>query len=294
LRILEYKVTDKMKGKQIKNILKYELGVSGSLLTKLKKYPEGIMVNDRPVYANVVVNVGDRIKITIKDSPSVNIVGSDIKLEIIYEDEDILVVNKPRSMPTHPSQNHHNDTLVNAVAYQCPDIAFRVITRLDRDTSGVVLIAKNKLSAAILSKSMKNGEIYKKYCAVCHGCPSKEKGIIEEPIARKQGSLILREVNPLGKKAITQYEVLGSENGLSFIALRPLTGRTHQLRVHLSHLGVPIYGDDMYGSPCMDEKFRLHCKSISFIHPVSRIQLCFDAPIPQDMLKFGFYFIADK
>ena len=283
MRILEYTVTEELADKQIKNILRHRFNVSSALLTKLKKYPEGITLNGETVFANVRARVGDRLKITIPDTPSVNIVPSDVKLNIIYEDDDILVVNKPRSMPTHPSQNHHSDTLANAVVNHCPDSTFRVITRLDKDTSGVVIIAKNKLSAGILSKSMANGDIKKEYCAICHGCPAVDRGVIEAPIARTEGSAILREVNPQGKPAVTEYRVISSSNGLSYIELKPRTGRTHQLRVHLSHIGVPIYGDDMYGSPCGDEKVRLHCRRVTLVHPVTRVDMIFEAELPNDM-----------
>ncbi len=286
MRTFEYIITEETDGKQIKDILRRRHNFSAALITKLKKYPEGITLNGEPVFANVRVATGDKLRITILDAPSRNIVPSDIKLDIIYEDEDILVVNKPRSMPSHPSQNHHSDTLANAVMYHCPDISFRVITRLDKDTSGVVVIAKNKLSAGILTKCMTNGDICKEYCAICHGSPAPESGIIDAPIARKQDSAILREISSHGKRAVTEYRVVSVKNGLSYVELKPLTGRTHQLRVHLSYVGAPIYGDDMYGSPCKDEKVRLHCRRVSLVHPITGTDMVFEAELPPDMINW--------
>jgi len=287
MRSITYTATQEDAQSKIKSILKQKLGISAAVLTKLKQTPEGILLNGKSVFATETVNPGDIITITLSDENSPNIVAADIPLDIIYEDEDILAVNKPRNMPCHPSQNHHDDTLANAVMYYFNDtgFTFRVITRLDKDTSGVVLIAKNKISASILSDHMLNGKIYKEYIALCHGTPKVTKGKIDVPIARKRGSAIMREVNALGKEAVTQYEVIKNSDDFSLIKLNPMTGRTHQIRVHLSHIGCPIYGDDMYGSPLKNEKTRLHCRQIRFNHPMTRKELTIEAPIPDDMKK---------
>ena len=287
MREITYCVTKNDNGRKIKNILRQNLGISAAVLTKLKKAPEGITLNGEGVYATKEVKEGDTLKISLPDEASQNIAASDIPLDIIYEDEDILAVNKPRNMPCHPSQNHHDDTLANGVMhyYKEKGFTFRVITRLDKDTSGVVLIAKNKISASILSDHMLNGKIYKEYLALCHGTPKVTKGIIDAPIARKEGSTIMRVVDPSGKRAVTEYEVIKSMENCSLIKVNPITGRTHQIRVHLSHIGCPIYGDDMYGSPVKDEMTRLHCHKISFNHPITKEKLIIEAPIPDDMKK---------
>ena len=287
MRNITHTATQEDAQSKIKSILKQKLKISAAVLTKLKQTPEGILLNGKSVFATQTVNEGDVITITISDESSPNIVPTDIPLDIIYEDEDILAVNKPRNMPCHPSQNHHDDTLANGVMhyYKGKGFTFRVITRLDKDTSGVVLIAKNKISASILSDHMLNGKIYKEYLALCHGTPKVTKGIIDAPIARKEGSAIMREVNALGKEAVTQYEVIKNNDDFSLIKLNPLTGRTHQIRVHLSHIGHPIYGDDMYGSPVKDEMTRLHCHKISFNHPITKEKLIIKAPKPDDMKK---------
>ena len=271
----------------LKYVLRDRLGVSASVLAELKKSSGSILCNGSEAFANHRVMTGDRVEIVLVDEASPNIIPVDIPLDIIYEDEDILAVNKPHSMPTHPSQNHHDDTLANAVMgyYRECKFTFRVITRLDRDTSGVVLIAKNKLSAAILTRQMTNGDIEKEYFAICHGVLNPSSGIIDASICRKENSAILREVNPLGKKAVTQYYTESSCGEYSFVRLNPITGRTHQLRVHLSHMGCPIYGDDIYGSVIVGERTRLHCRSVCFVHPINHKKIKLEAPLPDDMKK---------
>lgn len=286
LKTITYVIDKEQSGKRIKDILRQK-GISASVLKKLKSYKEGIVLNDTPVYSIEKVCEGDSLVINLFDNISGNVVPVDIPLNIIYEDDDILVVNKPRSMPTHPSQNHHSDSLANAVMWHFKDtpFTFRVITRLDKDTSGVVIVAKNKISAGILTKQLTDGSIKKEYIALCHGCPHKNKGIINAPIGRCDNSLIKRHVCQNGKEAVTHYEVIENRGELSLIKLFPQTGRTHQLRVHLSHIGVPIYGDDMYGSPVKDERTRLHCRMVKLRHPENNKIICFEAPIPKDMTQ---------
>ncbi len=285
MRTLTYKTTTEDEGRRVKDILKRTLGISARVLAKLKNSSDGIMCNGTQVYTNYAVRAGDVIKINLQDTISLNIEPSEEKINVIYEDEDILVVDKPHSMPTHPSQNHHNDTLANAVMgyYKGQNFTFRVITRLDKDTSGVVVIAKNKISASIITREMSEGQISKEYCALCHGCPPEMAGKIDAPIARKKDSAIMREVNSGGKEALTHYEVAEFDGSLSLLRVKPVTGRTHQIRVHLAHIGNPIYGDDMYGSCVKGERTRLHCKKVTLIHPITKEKLCFESPLPSDM-----------
>ena len=285
MRKLTYRVMPEDAGSKIKSILKQKLRISAAILTELKNTSGGILLNKAEVYATKEVEAGDLIEITLTDENSPNIVPSAMNLDILFEDEDLLVLNKPRNMPTHPSQNHHADTLANGVMHYFKDssFTFRVITRLDKDTSGVVIVAKNKLSASILTESMNKGEIKKEYLAMCHGVPKEEKGEINAPIARKEGSTIERTVNKNGKPALTLYELWKENNNLSLIRVYPITGRTHQIRLHLSYTGNPIYGDDMYGSPVKNEYCRLHCRKITLPHPITGETMEFEASIPADM-----------
>ena len=281
-KIIEFLIDDKKDGKTVKEIL-HKKGVSSSLIKELKETEDGIMLSGKRVFVTERVKAGDRLKVTIRDKKS-DIEPVKIPLDIIYEDEDIIAVNKKRSMPVHPSQNHHEDTLANAFMYyfygEC--FTFRGITRLDKDTSGVVLVAKNPLSGAILSEEMKKGEIKKEYIAVTEGVPERRKGTIDAPIKGREESVILRCVAPDGKEAVTEYEALEEKNGYGLIRLRPITGRTHQIRVHLSYIGCPILGDGLYGSS-KDEKTLLHCSKISFKHPITGEEIIIKAPVPGDM-----------
>ncbi|MBE6688300.1 MAG: RluA family pseudouridine synthase [Ruminococcaceae bacterium] len=271
-------------GKTVKEILRRN-GFSSANLRDLKKHEDGILLNGHSVHVNKTVNTGDVLIVTLRDEPSENIVPVNIPLDIIYEDEDVIAVNKPRGMPTHPSHRHYDDTLANGIAYYFRehDFTFRAVTRLDGDTSGIVLIAKNSLSAQLLNEDMKRQKIQKEYFAVVNGVPCPAKDIISAPIKRMQESVILRCVSPDGKEAVTEYEVHKTCGSLSLVHLVPRTGRTHQLRVHMSYIGMPIYGDDLYGAPQLNERTRLHCAGIVFLHPITKKEIKLFCPIPQDM-----------
>ena len=285
-RRLEIKIDSTLSGKTIKEILKNRFKISTAILTELKETPDGILLNSEKVFVNIKAEEGSCLVVNMKDKRS-DIDGKNIPLDIIFEDEDIIVVNKGRGMPIHPSLNHYDDTLANALMYYFSDenFTFRVITRLDKDTSGVVLLAKNPLSGAILSEEMKNGNIEKEYIALVNGTPSPCRGRIDAPIKRKSDSVILRCVAPDGKEAVTEYETIKEKGDLSLLKLHPKTGRTHQIRVHLSYIGHPIYGDDLYGAKQREEKVRLHCGKISFRHPITGESLSLSAEIPSDISR---------
>ena len=286
MKTIKLTVDNEYNNKPIKNLLRHKLSISAAIITDLKKHPNGILLNGNPAKATAVMYTGDVLTINIYDIPSPNVVPVEMELDVLYENEDVLVVNKPRNMPTHPSQNHHYDTLANGVMhyYRNSDYTFRVITRLDKDTSGTVLIAKNRLAAVILSEQMRSQAIHKEYVALCHGIPAEHQGIINAPIARVKGSTILRNVSPEGKTAVTHYRVVSTHGELSLIKMNPQTGRTHQLRVHLAHIGHPIYGDDMYGSPICGSTY-LHCRSLTFTDPAGGKLITVEAPLPLDMAK---------
>lgn len=279
------KIDKVLHGRDIKYILHNHMELSSTLVKRLKRTDNGILLNGEAVNVLRTVCAGDELVLTFCDGSSDNIVPKNIPICILYEDEDIIAVNKPRSMPTHPSFNHYEDTLANGIMYyfRDKDFTFRAITRLDRDTSGVVLVAKNPLSAQILSDDMKNKKINKEYIAVVNGVPEPLYGTVSAPIKRRESSVMLRCVAPDGREAITEYEVEKAFGGLSLVKLRPVTGRTHQLRVHMSFIGTPIYGDDLYGASQMEEETRLHCRRISFFHPMTKEKITVTAPIPDDI-----------
>ena len=283
-KIIEVAVPKEWDGKSIKQILRKEYRMSAAILTSLKERDDGVLVDGMPAFVTRILKQDDLLEITIRDGKS-QIEPRKVPVEVLYEDEDVIVLNKPRQMPTHPSQNHHEDTLANALAgyFSGQNFTFRAITRLDKDTSGAVLVAKNPLSGAILVEDMKDGKIRKEYFAVTNGIPDPPKGRIEAPIRRQMDSIVLRCVAPDGREAVTEYQTIREGAGLSLVHLIPLTGRTHQLRVHLSHLGCPIYGDDLYGAPQREEATRLHCGKLQFFQPLTGEEILVEAPLPEDM-----------
>ncbi len=271
-------------GCEVKYLLKNHFHLSAAMITRLKK-TDGIILNGRVVFVTEIVSEGDVLTVQLADNASENIVPNDIPIDILYEDEDVLAVNKPRNMPTHPSFRHYEGTLANAVSYYYRHFpfTFRAITRLDRDTSGIVLIAKNAVSAAALSAQLQTGQLHKEYEALCTGIPSPASGKIEAPIRREREGIIKRCVAPDGKYALSEYQLISEHDGLSLIRLTPITGRTHQLRVHLAHIGIPIYGDYLYGTEIQGEAPRLHCRRINFFQPITGTPIEITAPLPEDM-----------
>lgn len=281
---IEIIIEKELHGKKIEHILKVKARLSETLIRRLKRTEGGILLNGKSAKVIEKVSFGDVIKVTVTEKNSSNILPAKILLDIIYEDEDILAVNKPRSMPTHPSKGHREDTLANGVIYYLgKDSKFHVITRLDLDTSGVVLIAKNPVSATFLTDEMKNGRIQKEYVAVINGELNPQNGIITAAIKKKNENGILRCVSPDGKEALTKYKTVKSKNGISLVKLFPITGRTHQLRVHMSYMNCPIYGDSLYGAVQKGERTLLHCRKISFTHPVTKKNISITAPLCDDI-----------
>ncbi len=245
----------------------YSNGLSVTLVKKAKY--GGILLNGKTVTVRAEVKPGDKVEVYIPKSVSEGIPPMDIPLTVIYEDEDILAVDKPMNMPTHPSKGNNLPTLANAVmGYYGGDFVFRAVNRLDRDTSGIVIIAKNQISASTLSASMKKGLWRKKYHAVVEGVPKQKTGRIDAPIERMEEGNIKRVVRADGKTAITEYTVVEDHGDFSLCEITLLTGRTHQIRVHMAHIGHPLVSDFLYGTKSEKEYF-LRCKEITFPHPKS-------------------------
>ncbi len=283
--LLEYKADKSSAGKTVKQIIYEHFSLSSRLVTKLKN-SGGIRVNGENVTVRYELCENDVLSLMLDEENASSIEPVDIPLDVIYEDEYILAVNKPSAMPTHPSYKHHTDTLANGVMYRYRALTFtfRAITRLDEDTTGVVLIARDANTAQKLSLLMKNGKIRKQYLAICDSTPKEIKGVIDAPITRDEASVIKRKISPEGKSAVTEYEVLRVLcDGKCLIRLFPKTGRTHQIRLHLSHIGCPINGDFLYGVQKANERALLHCEALSFIHPVSGEEILLKADMPEDM-----------
>ena len=291
IRNLDYKITQE--ADSILSFLK-EHGYSSNLIVHLKKTPESILKNGIWSYVNEPLHAGDLLHIHIEENEgSGNIVPNEIPLSILYEDEDILVIDKPANMPIHPSMNHYEQTLANGVlwyyATQQNPYTFRCITRLDRDTTGALILAKNPLSAAILSVQMKKRQILRTYLALVDGL-LPDSGTINAPIARMEGSVITREVNfGTGESAITHYERLAAGKEYSLAELHLETGRTHQIRVHMKYIGHPLPGDYLYNPDYRRiNRQPLHSYQLEFTHPITGKVMLFTAPLPIDFIS-AFY-----
>ena len=290
-RIFEYQITAAEEGRKIGDFLR-EKGYSRHLLRQLKETEDGLLRNAQPTFTTVALKAGDRIRVRLleKAEGSEAIMPAPLPFEIVYEDEDLLVVNKPADMPIHPSFQNHGNTLADALTWHYQqhgeDFVYRCINRLDRDTTGLLIVAKHLLSASILSDMVGKREIHREYLAIVKGIPP-ENGTISAPIGRKKGSAILREVNfETGEPAVTHFARLEIRNGLSLVSLKLETGRTHQIRVHMSYIGCPLIGDYLYYPECSRiSRQALHSHRLSFLHPITGKALSFTAPLPEDMEK---------
>lgn len=290
-RIFEYHITAAEEGRKIGDFLR-EKGYSRHLLRQLKETEDGLLRNAQPTFTTVALKAGDRIRVRLleKAEGSEAIMPAPLPFEIVYEDEDLLVVNKPADMPIHPSFQNHGNTLADALTWHYQqhgeDFVYRCINRLDRDTTGLLIVAKHLLSASILSDMVGKREIHREYLAIVKGIPP-ENGTISAPIGRKKGSAILREVNfETGEPAVTHFARLELRNGLSLVSLKLETGRTHQIRVHMGYIGCPLIGDYLYYPECSRiSRQALHSHRLSFLHPITGKALSFTAPLPEDMKK---------
>ncbi len=283
MRTLEYIIPEEFDGKTVESFLRGHIKMSLALFRSQKRVPDGITLNGVHTRSIDKVLTGDVLRVNIPDDEKASL-PSDYPLDIIYEDEDILVINKPAELPMHESHNHQGDTLANAVAgylaKKGKPAVFRAVGRLDKGTSGAVLCALNTFAASKLS-----GKIEKEYLAVPTG-KYTEKGTIDKPIYRPDPIKTYRTADDRGDRAVTHYFPLEWSKEYSLLLIRLETGRTHQIRVHFSFMGTPLYGDTMYGKADEDIKRQaLHCRSLTFIHPVTEERMTFEAEMPEDMKK---------
>lgn len=281
-RRLQYTIPHEYSSRRVLDFLKH-LGFSHRLITKLKQTPDGILLNGEHIRTIDLMSEGDLLEINLptdkKESISIPV---EMPLDIIYEDDDILVLNKPAMLAVHESHNHLGDTLSNAVAFHLkkegkPSV-FRAVGRLDKGTSGLMVCALNRYAASRLS-----GKIKKQYLAIATGIYEGE-GTIDAPIYRPDPILTVRTVDERGERAITHWKALKNDGKNTLLRVKLETGRTHQIRVHFASLGTPLVGDTMYGTP--DERIchqALHCCECRFIHPVKNEEMHFFCDMPDDM-----------
>ncbi|RWR05551.1 RluA family pseudouridine synthase [Siminovitchia fortis] len=286
---LEWVIPKERAGKDIKTFLSEE-HISRRALTDIKFAGGTISVNGKEENVRYFLDEGDRLEIVFPPEPvNPRLAQEHIPLDIIYEDRDILVINKPPYMSTIPSREHPSGSVANALAYYyehqgSAKAAVHIVTRLDRNTSGLLLVAKHRHAHHLFGLQQKEAIIHRAYEAIAAGTFWKKRDVIDVPIGRKQTSIIEREVRRDGKRAVTVYEVQKQMKDAAFLKIKLETGRTHQIRVHLSHIGHPLFGDELYGGP-MNGMMRqaLHCSELSFFHPLTKKEMFFNAPLPQDM-----------
>ncbi len=284
--ILNFVVKETNQGDTLNSFLRKE-GISLALIKKLKFLPDGILVNGIKQNTNYIVKNGDEIIVNVWDrkeeTEKSTVIAQDIPMDIVYIDPCCMVVDKPYYMPVHPSFNHPTDTLANAFCgywkKQGENHIFRAINRLDKNTSGLVVIALDSHSAEQLK-----GNISKIYTAIVEGKVKAQHAIIELPIAREKESIITRCVREDGQYAKTEYDVVKQNEKYSLLDIKLHTGRTHQIRVHFSHIGHALAGDDLYGGKTADiQRHALHCRQVSFISPYNNKKITINSKLPKDM-----------
>ena len=289
-RTLTYIITEQDLPATIQEYLQSK-NYSSQVIKDLKKMPESILIDGRWEYVRHQLAAGETLTIHIQEEDSSEkIPPVQMDLNIVYEDEDIMVINKPADMPIHPSLNNYYNSLANGLAWyfeqQNKPFIFRCVNRLDRDTSGLTIIAKHMLSAGILSSMVAKREIHREYLAISKGHVLPESGTIDAPICRVGDSIIERHVDfAKGDRAVTHYQLAEYKNGHSLLSIHLETGRTHQIRVHMKHLGFPLIGDSLYnpGSQELITRQALHSHRLEFVHPITGEQMVFTAELPEDM-----------
>ena len=294
MEILNYQVSDGQSGIRIDRYLsEMNEELSRSYIQKLLK-EQKITVNGSAVKANYKVQEGDEISVAVPDIKEPDILPEDIPLDILYEDDDVLIVNKPKGMVVHPSAGHTSGTLVNAIMFHCKDnlsgingvLRPGIVHRIDKDTTGALLVCKNDNAHRNLAEQLKEHSIRRRYRAIVAGVLKEDEGTIEGPIGRHpidRKKMAVNEKN--GKPAITHYKVLERFGNYTYMQFQLETGRTHQIRVHMASIGHPLLGDTLYSSGRSPFKHlqgqTLHAKTIGFVHPKSGEYMEFSAPLPE-------------
>ena len=279
----------------IKQLLKEYYLMSDRLILKLKNHKQ-IYLNEKPVYVTAALNIGDIVclDLTFEEDNS-NILPIKMNLNIIYEDDYYIVLDKPFGIPVHPSMSHFDNSLSNGLKYYFDCIGLnkkiRPVNRLDKDTSGIVIFAKNEYIQECLIKQMNNKTFKKEYIAILDGLLNENIGKIDAPISRKENSIIEREISSLGDNAVTHFQIINQFDNYTLVSFSLETGRTHQIRVHSKYIGYPILGDTLYGKPSnLISRQALHACRVEFIHPITKENVFYTSSLPKDMQNVLNYF----
>lgn len=289
MRILTHTVTAAEEGQPVKKLLRQCFGLSTSLLKAIKWRKGGICLNGVPVTVSALCHTGDLLSADVSDPPchNPNLHPVEYPLSILWEDQDLLILNKPAGITVHcAALTQEPVTVAGAVAHYLGSDQYHGVNRLDRGTTGIMVVAKTGYIHARCMEMLHSGDFYREYRGICLGTPEPPAGQIDFPIDRERNSLLKRHVDPNGAPALTEYETLETKNGLSLLRLIPHTGRTHQLRLHMSAIGHPLAGDWLYGTENRELIARpaLHSFAIHLRHPVTDEVLDITAPLPEDMM----------
>lgn len=279
-------VPERLEGAMVKDVARSLLSLSSTRLKKAKRIPGGVKLNGRDVYVVERVHAGDEVSIVIEEEGAVspNVAPRLGELNVVYEDEWLLVLDKPAGMPVHPSAGHYDDSLANRVVARYGGV-FRPVNRLDAGTSGLMVAARDAHIHAQLSKMLHSGSFERRYLAVVEGNLLPVQGTVDAPIARAPDSAIRRCIHPEGQRAVTHFRVLSNNARFSLVELLLETGRTHQIRVHMAHIGHPLAGDFLYGTEDKELIARpaLHAWHLRLCHPITGEELALESALPQDM-----------
>jgi len=290
MRRLDLSITGELSGIKVDTLLKKHLGLSGTVIRRVKWLPEGILVDGLRVNTRYCPTAGQVLSVQLSDPERRSgILPAPGPVDIVYEDEDVIVLNKAPGLSVHPGPGHFSDTLGNFLLHYYDSIGqdcdFHPVHRLDRGTSGLMVAAKHPHAQEVLKNQLHTADFQREYLALCEGVPTPPAGVIDAPLGPKEGSLVEQMVREDGKSARTHYEVLSVQHGRALLRLKLDTGRTHQIRVHMAHLGHPLTGDFLYGTedPALIPRPALHSAFLSFRHPITGTRLEFELEMPWDM-----------
>ena len=293
MREIEYTVAPEDDSREVKRVIRTRMGVSHRQLGSLKA-ANGVRVNGEPVHANYVVHAGERIALSLPEEPTGAAEDCEGPVDIVYEDDDLMVLNKEAPLACQSSDRQPKHSLENRLAYlfeqRGQPFLFRPVNRLDRGTSGLMVAAKHAHAQNLLQAQLHTPDFRREYLAILAGSPPQEQGTVDAPIAKADGATVRRCVRPEtegGKPSVTEYRVLLRHEDLTLVRLRLQTGRTHQIRVHMSYLGCPVLGDFLYGAEDdrLPGRFALHSAFLRLIHPLTGRELAFEQPLPPELRR---------